>query len=131
MLNKPCPGAQGPQPDIGLAVPSRGIPGTSAKDQILLSSSSWSPPRAFAAHSQLNTAAEHPEEHLPSSAHRTLCGLFFPHKYFFIFVKNLTLNKQTAYVVLLVPFFCLFSLNLISLPPFDMTINQLRPLITW
>lgn len=124
-------------------VPGRGSPGTSAKVPVP-AVQSWQGPDST------NTPAApgaHPEPLLPTASStlllstlnslcppvlgRTLCGLFSPHKYFFHICKKNHLKQANCICSSSGAPFCLFSLNFKSLLPFDMTINQLRPLITW
>lgn len=92
-------------------------------------------PAALAACSQLNTASKRAELHLPCNDGKNFIwggGGF--QKYVFVLLKKLLnlinsiCSSSGAFFVSL-GFFCL---KLLSSPLFfDMTINQLKPLITW
>lgn len=88
-------------------------------------------PEAFPASGQLNTTSRHAEHHLPcKDGQNFMCLFFFQKIFFYVFKKPLNLiicicSSSGAFFV------CLFSLKLVSLPCFDMALNQLKPLITW
>lgn len=91
-------------------------------------------PGAYAACGPLNTASRHTKHHPPCNTEKNFMCFFFLNNFFSICSKKKT--KLPSFDKLHMQFFwslfvCFFSAKFLSSPLLDMTINQLKPLITW